>query len=276
MSRGSSPMRASSPHSSSCATPACTCRTRSTTAGSTRRRGARRSRSRRPTSSTRSSEADYLATTGGSRSTGTPVELSFAWQRRQGVQRAIQFDRAGVRGVADRDLAARVPVGGRVRRGHEDHRGRQPSGAVVLAGSGRPRRHQQPQAAREQVPPRAQRAAPRAGLPSPEHVPTSDPEPVVRWLRRRASHETASPRITGYASSLTAAARWASDHGIDARRRRRVPEQRARHGRKARGDAGRGHAAVPDVRVHSRRHDRPELRRAATTRSTTSGTTSSR
>ena len=72
--------------------------------------GARRSRSRRPTSSTRSHEADYLATTGGSRSTGTPVELSFAWQRRQGVQRAIQFDRAGVRGAADCDLAARVPV----------------------------------------------------------------------------------------------------------------------------------------------------------------------
>ena len=45
------------------------------------------------------SKADYLATTGGSRSEGTPVELSFAWQRRQGVQRAVQLDIAGVLGA---------------------------------------------------------------------------------------------------------------------------------------------------------------------------------
>jgi hypothetical protein len=157
-------------------------------------------------------EADYLATTGGSRSTGTPVELSFAWQRRQGVQRAIQFDRAGVRGAP---TAIWLPVF--------------PSaagfGAVMktTAGGNRPERwfSQVPvdlegisshkQLANKFLP--ALSALARAGLPSPRYVPTSDPEPVVRWLVD-ALHRNGVAALTGYASSLTAAARWASEHGI--------------------------------------------------------------
>jgi hypothetical protein len=54
----------------------------------------------------------------------------------------------------------------------------------------------------------------RAGLPSPEHVPTDAPEPVVRWLREAVAR-TGRALIVGYASSITAAARYAVDHGID-------------------------------------------------------------
>jgi hypothetical protein len=156
--------------------------------------------------------ADYIATTGGSRSSGTPVELSFAWQRRQGTQRAIQFDRAGVRGAP---TATWLPVF--------------PSaagyGAVMklTAGGNRPERwfSQVPvdlegisshKALANRFLP-ALSALARAGLPSPEYVPTSDPEPVVRWLEA-AVQRRAAATITGYASSLTAAARWAHDHGV--------------------------------------------------------------
>jgi hypothetical protein len=156
--------------------------------------------------------ADYIATTGGSRSSGTPVELSFAWQRRQGAQRAIQFDRAGVRGAP---TATWLPVF--------------PSaagyGAVMklTAGGNRPERwfSQVPidldgisshkQLANKFLP--ALSALARAGLPSPEYAPTSDPEPVVRWLAD-AVQRHGSAVITGYASSLTAAARWAREHGV--------------------------------------------------------------
>lgn len=156
--------------------------------------------------------ADYLATTGGSRSKGTPVELSFRWQRRQGVQRAIQHDMAGTTGAP---TAVWLPVF--------------PSaagyGAVMkqTAGGNRPERwfSQVPvdlagieghkQLANKAIP--ALNALARTGLPSPEHVPTSDPEPVVEWMLDglRRSDRVA---IAGYASSLTAAARWACDRGI--------------------------------------------------------------
>ncbi|HEX4776709.1 MAG TPA: hypothetical protein VFW74_08050 [Acidimicrobiia bacterium] len=157
--------------------------------------------------------ADYLATTGGSRGTGTPVELSFAWQRRQGVQRAIQFDLAGVAGAPG---AIWLPVF--------------PSaagfGAVMknTAGGNKPERwfSQVPtslpgiashkQMANRLLP--ALQALSRAGLPSPEHVPSDDPAPVVAWLQdalRRAGRAF----LTGYASSITAAARYATEHGID-------------------------------------------------------------
>jgi hypothetical protein len=157
--------------------------------------------------------ADYLAATGGSRSSGTPVELSFAWQRRQGVQRAIQLARAGVAGAP---TATWLPVF--------------PSaagfGAVMklTAGGNRPERwfSQVPvdldgisahkQLANRFLP--ALSALTRAGLPSPEHVPTADPQPVVDWLLEavaRAGRAT----ITGYASSITAAARWAYEHDRD-------------------------------------------------------------
>ena len=257
----SSPTRASSAHSSSCATPACTCRTRSTTAGSRRGGGARRSRSRRPTSSTRSSGADYLATTGGSRSTGTPVELSFAWQRRQGVP-ARDPVRPGRRARrADRGLAAGVPVGRRVRRGHEDHRGRQPSGAVVLAGSRRPRGHQQPQAAREPVPRRRSNALARTRacrrrstspprIPSPSCAGSSTRCTGTASPRSPATPARSRPRRVGRASTASTL------DGVVA-----YPSSEPVTVGKLDGDAGRGHAAVPDVRIHSRRHDGPELRR---------------
>ena len=156
--------------------------------------------------------ADYLATTGGSRSKGTPVELSFRWQRRQGVQRAIQHDMAGTSGAP---TAVWLPVF--------------PSaagyGAVMkqTAGGNRPARwfSQVPtdlagieghkQLANKAIP--ALNALARTGLPSPEHVPTSDPAPVVAWMldSLRRSDRVA---IAGYASSITAAARWACDRGI--------------------------------------------------------------
>jgi len=158
-------------------------------------------------------DADYMATTGGSRSGGTPVELSFAWQRRQGVQRAIQHDLAGTAGAP---TAVWLPVF--------------PSaagyGAVMkqAAGGNRPERwfSQIPVdlegiAAHKQV---ANRAIPalnalaRTGLPSPEHVPTADPEPVVRWMLD-ALERTGRAAIAAYATSVTAAARWAVDRGID-------------------------------------------------------------
>ena len=124
--------------------------------------------------------ADYMATTGGSRSAGTPVEVSFRWQRRQGTQRVIQHHVAGTVGAP---TAIWLPVF--------------PSaagfGAVMkhAAGGNVPERwfSQIPtdldgSAAHKQL---ANRAIPalnalaRTGLPSPEHVPTSDPEAVVRW-----------------------------------------------------------------------------------------------
>jgi hypothetical protein len=156
--------------------------------------------------------ADYMATTGGSRSGGTPVELSFRWQRRQGAQRALQHDLAGTSGAP---TAVWLPVF--------------PSaagyGAVMkqAAGGNAPERwfSQVPvdlegiaahkQLANKAIP--ALNALARTGLPSPEHVPTADPEPVVRWLVE-ALERTGRAALAGYATSVTAAARWAVEHGI--------------------------------------------------------------
>lgn len=156
--------------------------------------------------------ADYMATTGGSRSKGTPVELSFRWQRRQGVQRALQHDLLGTRGVP---TAVWLPVF--------------PSaagyGAVMkqAAGGNTPERwfSQVPvdlagisahkQLANRAIP--ALNAMARTGLPSPEHAPTADPEPVVRWMVDAVAR-TGRAAIAGYATSITSAARWATDHGI--------------------------------------------------------------
>lgn len=156
--------------------------------------------------------ADYLATTGGSRSKGTPVELSFRWQRRQGAQRAIQHDMAGTPGAP---TAVWLPVF--------------PSaagfGAVMkqAAGGNRPERwfsqipvdlsgiESHKQLANRAIP--ALNALARTGLPSPEHVPSSDPEPVVRWMVD-AVERSGAAAIAGYATSITAAARWATEHGV--------------------------------------------------------------
>ena len=203
-------------------------------------------------------EADYLATTGGSRSTGTPVELSFAWQRRQGVQRAIQFDRAGVRGAP---TAVWLPVF--------------PSaagfGAVMktTAGGNRPERwfSQVPVdlegiSSHKQL---ANKFLPRCSTLAARTAVAGVRPHLGSRARRALARRRAAPERCRRAHRLRELAHGRGALGERAwhraRRRRRVPEQRARHGRKARGDAGRGHAAVPDVRIHSRRHDGPELRR---------------
>jgi hypothetical protein len=157
--------------------------------------------------------ADYMATTGGSRSNGTPVELSFAWQRRQGVQRAIQFQQAGVAGAPTAPWLPVFPSAAGF-------------GAVMkqTAGGNRPERwfsqipvdldgiSSHKQLANRFLP--ALSALARAGLPSPEYVPTSNPEPVVAWMVESVRRH-GSAAITGYASSITAAARWAMEHGVE-------------------------------------------------------------
>ena len=130
-------------------------------------------------------------------------------ERRQGVQRAIQHDMAGTPGAP---TAVWLPVF--------------PSaagfGAVMKqsAGGNRPERwfSQVPtdlggieghkQLANKAIP--ALHALARTRLPSPEHVPTSDPAPVVEWmLEARSRSERVA--IAGYASSITAAARSKDD-----------------------------------------------------------------
>ena len=157
--------------------------------------------------------ADYMAATSGTSGRGTPMELSFAWQRRQGHQRPVQLEMAGVRG---KPSAVWLPVF--------------PSaagfGAVMknAVGGSRPERwfSQIPtdlegiadhkQTANRFLP--VLNALARTGLPSPEHVPSDDPEPVVRWMVE-ALDRAGGAALTGYASSLTAAARWAVDHDVD-------------------------------------------------------------
>jgi hypothetical protein len=157
--------------------------------------------------------ADYLATTGGSRSTGTPVELSFGYERRQAVLRSLGYQASGTLGQPS---AIWLPVF--------------PSaagfGAVIKAMGGGSR----PERWFSQVPNRTAgvsahkqqfntllpvlNALARTRIPLPEHVPTSDPDTVVDWLAdalRRAGRAT----IAGYASSITAAARRAAERGVD-------------------------------------------------------------
>jgi len=157
--------------------------------------------------------ADYLATTGGSRSAGTPVEVSFAWQRRQGAQRAIQHQMTG---LGSRPMAVWLPLfpsaagfgavmknaagGNTPARWFSQTEGN-------LAGVARHKR------LANRVLPTVTTLA-RTGFPRPTHVPTADPEPVVRWLRSMVDEHGAAG-ITGYASSVTAAARWAVEHDVD-------------------------------------------------------------
>lgn len=156
---------------------------------------------------------DYMASTGGTSGGGTPIELSFAWQRRQASQRPIQHAMTQTRG---KPATVWLPVF--------------PSaagfGAVMKnAGGGSP-----PERWFSQIPtsmsgisdhkatanrflPLLQSLA-RTGLPSPEYAPTHAPEPVVTWLVDAVRRE-GKAMMTGYASSMTAAARWALDRDID-------------------------------------------------------------
>ena len=157
--------------------------------------------------------ADYMGATGGSSGSGTPMELSFAWQRRQGLQRPVQLEMAGVRGCAGSVWLPVFPSAAGF-------------GAVMknAVGGNRPERwfSQVPtdlegiaahkQSANRYLP--ALNALARTGLPSPEHVPSNAPEPVVRWMLDAVAR-TGGAAVTGYASSMTAAARWALDHDLD-------------------------------------------------------------
>ena len=100
----------------------------------------------------------------------------------------------------------------------------------------------------------------RTGLPRPEHVPTSRPRAGRDLAAGDAVERHGAAGITGYASSITAAARWALDHGVDLTGVVTYPEQRA-------GDAGKlavmraaGMTPEPDVRLHARGHDGHRLR----------------
>ncbi len=157
--------------------------------------------------------ADYLATTGGSVSAGTPVEVSFAWQRRQGLQRAIQHDMTG---LGSRPLAIWLPLFpsaaglGAVMKNAAG--GNTPARWFSQTDAGMPGVSSHKRLA-NRILPFALRFG-RTGLPQPVHVPTTDPEPVVAWLRAMVERHGAAG-LTGYASSITAAARWALDHGVD-------------------------------------------------------------
>lgn len=157
--------------------------------------------------------ADYLAATGGSRSSGTPVELSFAYERRQAVLRSLGFQASGTLGAPTAIWAPVFPSAAGF-------------GAVIKAmgGGNRPERWfsqignrtagvtRHKQQFNSLLP--ALNAVARTRVPLPEHVPTSDPDPVVDWLADALGREGRAA-IAGYASSITAAARRAADRGVD-------------------------------------------------------------
>lgn len=158
---------------------------------------------------------DYLGSTGGSRGSGTPVELSFAWQRRQGRQRSITYDMLGVRGAPS---AIWLPV--------------LPSAAgfgalMKTAAGGNLAEHWFSQVPTDVGGISAHKGlanrflpvltkATGTGLPTAEHVPGDDPDPVLDWLTSALRREGRAV-LTGYASSITAAARRAVERGIDLR-----------------------------------------------------------
>ena len=157
--------------------------------------------------------ADYLASTGGSRGAGTPVELSFAYERRQAVLRSLGFQASGMLGAPTSIWLPVFPSAAGF-------------GAVIKAmgGGNRPERwfsqignrtagvtaHKQQF---NSLLPLLNTVA-RTHVPLPEHVPTSDPDPVVEWLADALRREGRAA-IAGYASSITAAARRAAERGVD-------------------------------------------------------------
>jgi hypothetical protein len=157
--------------------------------------------------------ADYLGSTGGSRGAGTTVELSFAYERRQAVLRSLGYQASGTLGAPS---AIWLPVF--------------PSaagfGAVIKAmGGGNPPERWFSQIANRTAGVTAHKqqfnsllpllnTVARTHVPLPEHVPTSDPDPVVDWLADALRREGRAT-IAGYASSITAAARRATERGVD-------------------------------------------------------------
>lgn len=158
-------------------------------------------------------KADFIATTGGSRSSGTPVELSFGYERRQAVLRAVQYQACGVSGAPG---AIWLPVfpssagfGAVIKAMAAGHRPERWFSQIANATPGVTRHKQQ----FNQLLP-VLNAVARTDVPLPEHVPTSNPDPVVDWLVDALRREGRA-MISGYASSITAAARRATERGID-------------------------------------------------------------
>jgi hypothetical protein len=157
--------------------------------------------------------ADYMASTSGSRSAGTAMEVSFAYQRRKATTRRLQMEAYDIRPGG---IAIWLPV--------------LPSAAgfsavmVYAAAGNNPARwfSQIPvdvggiamhkRLVNRSFPTLAALTRPR--LPSPQHVPSSQPSAVVDWL---AGQLGAAGRVAvqGYASSLTAVAHDAMQRGLD-------------------------------------------------------------
>jgi hypothetical protein len=157
--------------------------------------------------------ADFLGATGGSRGAPTQLELSFAYERRQAMLRLLQYELYGVRKAPTATWAPVFPsaagFGATVKAaaaGNAPERWFSQVAAVTEGVTSHKRRF-------NQVFP-ALNAIARTGLPVPEHVPTSSASVVVDWFQD-ALRRDGRALIGGYASSITAAARYAIDHGID-------------------------------------------------------------
>lgn len=158
-------------------------------------------------------EADFMGSTGGSRSSGTPVEMSFTYERRQAVLRSLQYQEFGLIGAPG---AIWLPVfpssagfGAVLKAMAAGHRPERWFSQIANATPGVTRHKQQ----FNQLLP-VLNAVARTAIPLPQRVPTSDPDPVVDWLVD-ALRRHGRAMISGYASSITAAARRASERGLD-------------------------------------------------------------
>jgi hypothetical protein len=155
-------------------------------------------------------DGDYMAATGGSRGKGSPVQLSFSWQRRQGLQRPLRDAAAGVAGAPTAIWLPVLPSAagfGAVMKGAA-------GGVVAERWFSQIPLSVRGITADKQLLNRALPVLnPLAGLPRPRHVPTDHPDPVLDWLvGALARHGSAS--VSGYASSLTALAGRALERGV--------------------------------------------------------------
>lgn len=161
----------------------------------------------------RTVKADYLGSTGGSRGAGTPVELSFGYERRQAALRVLGYAAYGLVGAP---TAIWLPVfpsaagfGAVIKSTAAGNTPERWFSQIPNATPGVARHKQQFNTLLPVV-----NAVARTRLPLPEHVPTSEPDPVVDWLVD-ALRRDGRASIAGYATSITAAARRATERGID-------------------------------------------------------------
>ena len=157
--------------------------------------------------------ADFMGSTSASRSAGTSMEMSFAYQRRKAVTRRLLM---AALGIDNGPVAVWLPVF--------------PSSAgfsavMLYAAAGAPPARwfsQVPVGVRDITRHKrmANRLVPllyattRAGLPSPRYVPSDEPRAVVDWLAEQVA-TSGRVAIQGYASSITAAAHDAVRRGVD-------------------------------------------------------------